>query len=93
MMTNINEIEATLRANVPADLHAHIPHFAELLAAIGDGTVTPSAARSRINTDRGMVAVLEALRALNVGDTTIKFGDATNIAGNVGAIQSVTQTT
>lgn len=76
--TTAQEIAQALRNELPADLHAHLPRLAEVLASVIDKTLTADAARQHLN-DSAFESLLQALTGKEIlfdaGDGNIKVGD------------------
>ena len=47
-MATVDDIETALQAQTPAELHAHIPALAQVLARLSDGRLSPKEVRRRL---------------------------------------------
>src|SRR5947207_9097317 len=83
-MTTIEHIETTLRAQLPADLHARIPALAQILAHLSDVSLLPEEARQRLADP----TFTEILRALVGQQLPLAGGDYIEV-GNISQAKGV----
>src|SRR5262245_61136532 len=84
-MTTAADIETALRSALPAELHAHIPDLARLLADAAQNRLPQADVQQRLATDPNFVPLLQSLagQTLAAGPVTVSFAGGDQRGANI----------